>query len=404
MGLPLEGLTVVELSNEGCAWAGKLLAELGADVIVVEPPGGSLQRTWGPWFDDEPGPERSLFWWYYNTSKHSVVLDLDDEADLARLTGLVLAADVFLEGERPGRLAELGIDHDTMCALNPRLVHCSVTPYGRTTPSALVDATDLTVLAGGGPVWMCGYDDHSLPPVRGGGNQAFHTASHWAVQATLVALFDRERTGAGQFVDVSMHASCNVTTEIGSYGYLAAGVEVWRQTGRHASNVASLPTQLLCADGRYVNTGILPRSPNDFALMVGWLDELGLHDEFPLTFLLEMGASQEVIDWAQMDRDPMLAEMLGAAREVTAFLAERLSAYDFFVGWQTRGLAGGIVYSPDEALADPHVVERGFPVTVEHPELGRSFTYPGVPYRFVDTPLSIRHRAPLIGEHQHRVG
>jgi crotonobetainyl-CoA:carnitine CoA-transferase CaiB-like acyl-CoA transferase len=105
-----------------------------------------------------------------------------------------------------------------------------------------------------------------------------------------------------------------------------------------------------------------------------------------------------------MDRDPMLAEMLGAAREVTAFLAERLSAYDFFVGWQTRGLAGGIVYSPDEALADPHVVERGFPTMVEHPELGRSFTYPGVPYRFVDSPLSIRHRAPLLGEHQHRVG
>jgi crotonobetainyl-CoA:carnitine CoA-transferase CaiB-like acyl-CoA transferase len=399
----LDGLKVVELSHEACAWAGKLLAELGADVVVVEPPGGSAQRTYGPWLDDSPGPERSLWWWHYNTSKRSVVLDLDGDEDRRRFVELVTRSDVLLEGEPPGVLASLGVDYPDLSAANPRLIHASVTPFGRSGPSRDLPATDLTVLAAGGPVWSCGYDDHSLPPVRGGGGQGYHTASHWAVQAVLVAMFERDESGAGQHIDVSMHAAANVTTEAATYAWHAARVEVRRQTGRHAGWGPSLPTQIRCADGRFVNTGLLPRTPKEFGLIVGWLDELGLREEFPLTVLLEMGAERETIEFAKMDSDPMLVEILAASREVTAFLCERLSAYEFFHGWQSRGLAGGIVYSPDEALDDPHVVARGFPVEVEHPELRRSFTYPGAPYRMSATPWQLRHRAPLLGEHQELV-
>jgi benzylsuccinate CoA-transferase BbsE subunit len=113
-----------------------------------------------------------------------------------------------------------------------------------------------------------------------------------------------------------------------------------------------------------------------------------------------MGAEMERIDLSQIEKDPMLAEILGAAREVAAFLCQRLDAYDIFFGWQSRGMAAGVIYSPDEALADPHVVARGFPVEIEHDELGRSFTYPGVPYKFNGTPCSVAGRAPLLGEHQ----
>jgi crotonobetainyl-CoA:carnitine CoA-transferase CaiB-like acyl-CoA transferase len=399
MAGPLSGLSVVELTNESCAWAAKLLADLGADTIVVEPPGGSAQRCYGPWLDDEPGPERSLWWWHYNTNKRSIVLDLDDEADRQRFVDLVAEADILLEGERPGRLASLGIDHDDLLARHPGLVHASITPYGRDAPSRDLPATDLTVLAGG-PVWSCGYDDHTLPPVRGGGNQGLHLSSHWAVQAVLVALFHREATGDGQFIDVSMHAAANVTTEMSSYAYLGTGAEVQRQTGRHAWWAPSVATQVECADGRYLNSGTLPRTPGEFARMLDWLGELGLRDEFPLTALLEMGAERESLDMAQIENDPLLAEILGSARELVAFLCERLDAYDVFRGWQDRGLAAGIIYSPDEALADPHVIARGFPTEVEHPELGRSFTYPGAPYRFTATPWEIRRRAPLLGEDQ----
>src|SRR3954447_12189733 len=105
MAGPLEGLRVIELSHEACAWAGKLLADLGADAIVVEPPGGSRQRQTGPWLEDEPGTERSLWWWLYNTNKQSVVLDLDDAGGRERFVELIGDADILLDGEPPGRLA-----------------------------------------------------------------------------------------------------------------------------------------------------------------------------------------------------------------------------------------------------------------------------------------------------------
>src|SRR5262249_14516584 len=164
-------------TSDPTAWAAKLFADLGADVVVVEPPGGSPQRGYGPWLDDAPGPERSLWWWHYNTGKRSVVLDPAEEGDRARLVELVAPADILLEGEPVGRLEQVGIDDDHLHAANPLLIHASITPYGRRTPSRHLPATDLTALAAGGPVWSCGYDDHSLPPVRGGGDQGFHLAS-----------------------------------------------------------------------------------------------------------------------------------------------------------------------------------------------------------------------------------
>ena len=134
-------------------------------------------------------------------------------------------------------------------AANERLIWVSVTPFGSEGTRAHEPATDLTLLAGGGPAWSCGYDDHTLPPVRGGGNQAFHIGSTWAVMGALTAVLARDVTGRGQHVDVSMHAACNVTTEMGTYGYLAGHETVLRQTGRHAMPTISMPTQMRCADG-----------------------------------------------------------------------------------------------------------------------------------------------------------
>ncbi|MFM7536576.1 MAG: CaiB/BaiF CoA transferase family protein [Acidimicrobiales bacterium] len=391
---PLAGTRVVEIAHERVAWAGKLLAELGADVVVVEPPGGSVQRTYGPFVDDVPDPERSLWWWHYHTSKQGVVLDRTTAEGRAGLDRLVATADVVLEGEVPGTFAIAG--HD-------RLVHCSVTPFGSHDPRSAEPSVDLTILAAG-PVWMCGYDDHSLPPVRGGGNQGFHTASHFAVMGVLTALLAREVTGAGQHVDVSAFAAANVTTEVGTYGWLIAGMEVFRQTGRHAGASLSMPTQLRCADGRYVNSGLVPRSGKDFSLMLQWLDSTGFGEEFPLRFLMELGTEKGIIKGADFLEDPMLQEIVASARELQAFLAGRLTAYEFFRTAQQHGVTAGVIYSPEEVLEDPHFVARGWPVPVEHEELGRTVTYPGQPYRFTATPWELRSRAPRIGEHQHLVG
>jgi crotonobetainyl-CoA:carnitine CoA-transferase CaiB-like acyl-CoA transferase len=215
-----------------------------------------------------------------------------------------------------------------------------------------------------------------------------------------VALLHRQETGKGQYIDVSMHAASNVTTEFATYGYLAAGAEVQRQTGRHALPSLSMPTQARCRDGRYVNTGVPPRAPGEFVKVLALLDRLGLRDEFAQSPVLELGAERERLNLADIEVDPMVAEIFGAGREVMWFLAEHLDAYEFFVETQGIGLATGVIYTPGEAIADPHFVERGFPVQIEHPELDRTFVYPGAPYRFTGTPWSAR-RAPLLGEHQH---
>jgi len=396
----LTGIRVIELANERIAFAGKLLADMGADVILVEPPGGDPARDYPPFLDDEPGPERSLWWWHYHTSKRGVVLDLDSEDGRARFTALVASADIVLESEPTGRLASLGLDYDDLRGVREDLIFVSVTPFGRGSPNAAVPVTDLTILAGAGPAWSCGYDDHALPPVRGGGNQGFHTGCHFAVMSALTALFHRLTSGEGQFIDVSLHAASNVTTEAGSYSWLVAKQTVQRQTGRHAAAVQTQGTQMLCADGRWVNTGVPPRSPAEFGFILGWLRDLGLEEQFPDAVLLEIGAGMtKPITYDLIGVDAEATAIFIAGREALALVAASVSAYDFFVGFQRRGIAVGVIYSPEEAFEDEHVRARGFQTEVVHEDLGRTFRYPGAPYQLPASPWRISRRAPKLGEH-----
>ncbi len=399
----LHGLRAIEISGEPIAFAGKLLADMGAEVIAVEPPGGDPMRGYPPFLGDQPGPERSLYWWHYATSKLGVVLDLEAEAGRAAFCRLAASADFLLEGEPPGRLARLGLDYADLCRANPRLIHVSLTPFGRSAPRAHEQATDLTILAGAGPAWSCGYDDHSLPPVRGGGNQGYQTGCHFAVMSALVAWLARERSGRGQLVDVNLHAASNVTTEAASYDWLVARRTVQRQTGRHAAHQPTMETQERCADGRYANTGVPPRTPEQFGAVHAWLAELGLADEFPEAFLLELGRQRERIDLSRILEDEELRAIFGAGRAALSFIARRLSAYDFFVGAQRRNIPVGAIYAPEDVIEDPHFRARGFPTAVEHPELGRSFVYPGAPYHLPASPWRIARRAPQLGEHNAQV-
>ena len=401
----LEGLCVIELAHERCAFAGKLLADMGARVIVVEPPGGAPQRTHAPFLDDEPGPERSLAWWHYNTSKLGVTLDLASDEGRSLFCALVaeVEADVVLEAEDPGVLASRRLDYPDLRSLSEGLIMVSLTPFGRNGPRRDEQATDLTVLAGGGPVWNCGYDDHVLPPVRGGGNQGYHTGCHFGVMSLLVALLARDETGVGQQIDVNLHAAANVTTEAGSYDWLVAQSTVQRQTGRHAAPNPSMPSQIRCADGRYVNTGVPPMKPREFELLYEWVAELDLQGEFPEHVFLELGMKRERIDLSKIREDEELQAIFGAGREAVNMIASKLSAYDYFIGAQQRGLPVGVIYSPEEVMEDPHFRERGFAVEVEHEDLGRTFIYPGAPYVFHGSPWRIRRRAPRLGEHDDEI-
>ena len=395
----LEGIRVIEIASERGVLAGKLFADMGADVVTVEPPRGSRMRSYAPFVDDEPDPEKSLYWWFYNTSKRGVTLDIDNPRGRELFLQLVATADVVLECEDPGRMAELKLDYPDLVKVKPDLIVVSLTPFGRETAKPDAQVTDLTVLAGGGPVWSCGYDDHSIPPVRGDGNQGYNTGSHYAVLSLLTALLYRGESGEGQHIDVSMHAAANTTTEMSSYMWLVAQDEVQRQTGRHAMPMMTMATQSQCSDGRHVTTGIPPRWPHEFAKLHDWLDRLGLLDQLPEAVFLEQAAKKEFIDMSLIGQDDEVTAIMGAGREALVLISQKVSSYEFFIGAQECGLAVGVIYSPEEVMQDRHFIERGFPVEVEHPKLGRTITYPGAPYKFGGSPWRISRPAPALGEH-----
>ncbi len=400
----LAGLRVVELASERIAFAGKLMGDMGADVILVEPPQGEPSRSYPPFLEDQDGPNRSLYFWHYNTSKRSVVLDLDAQPDQAKFKALIASTDVLIESEPTQRLKSLGLDYEDLRAIKPDLIHAAMTPYGRKEPLSDLPVTDLTLMAAGGPPWSCGYDDHSLPPVRGWGNQGYHTGCHFTYLSVLTALLHQGMSGDGQFIDVSMTAALNVTTEAASYAWLVAGATVQRQTGRHASVKPSGETQMQCADGRYVNTGVPPRFPAEFSKLLTWLRTLDLEAELPEAVFLEMGATWEgPFDLSLIGTDDTITAIFGAGREALKLIATKVSAHEFFIGCQNAGLAVGAINSPEEAFEDEHFKARGFHVPVEHEDLGQTFTYPGAPYLLPNSPWAITRRAPHLGEHTDEV-
>lgn len=401
---PLHSLRVVELASEHAALAGKMLGDMGAEVIVVEPPGGHRSRQYPPFAFDVAAPDHGLWWWYYNTSKRSVVLDIGAPADAEVLHRLVRSADIFLEGEPPGWLAARGFDHRRMRADAPQLIWLSITPFGSDNPRSGELATDLTIAASAGPAWSAGYHEESVGPVRPGGNQAYHTAAVWATMGALTAVLHRHLGGSGQHVDVSMHAAANVTTEAATYEWLVAGRTVQRQTGRHAAVDRTAVVNVVAADGIEVTTGVPPRSPAEFAVVARWVEELGLRDVVDDYIFLELGAARdEPLPIWEVGRDPEVTAMFAAGRDALVAIARRLPAKQFFVLAQRKGLPVGAILAPEEVAVDEHFAARGFPTPVEHPELGRTFVYPGAPFRMSRTPWRVR-RAPLLDEHSDIVG
>jgi crotonobetainyl-CoA:carnitine CoA-transferase CaiB-like acyl-CoA transferase len=393
----LAGLRVVELVDERTLDAGRMLAELGADVVVVEPPGGSPLRDLPPFGGDEPSRERSLRWWAGAVGTRSIALDLENADERETFTRLVDRADVVLEG-RGHALDALGAGWDALGVARPELVWVSITPYGRESARADEPTADLTLLAGGGVVWNCGYDDHGIPPMRGHGDQAYNIGSWYATIGALTALAHRDRTGRGQLVDVNLNAACNVTCEQVTYNWLVAGIVMTRQTGRHAAPAPTAPVQVRCADGRYACTGVLPTQPRQFAALHAWLAELSLLGRLPEAVFLELGAARGTrVDIADIGNDPEGASILAAARDAISLIASELSAYDFSVASQEHGFPAGAVVSPDEAFEDPHFVARGVQVDVDHD--GTPYRYPG-PGLPVAQGLAIHlPRAPRVDEH-----
>src|SRR5262245_714465 len=204
---------VLDLSTERGLLCGQILGDLGADVLKIEPPGGSPARRCGPFFQDQPHANHSLYWWAYNRNKRSITLNIDTSEGQAILRRLVESAHFFIESDTPGSLAKCGLSYDTLAALNPALVYVSITPFGQDGPKASYADSDLIILAAGGPLVLSGDDDR--PPVRVSVPQAYLHASAEAAVAALIAHHERQHSGRGQHVDVSAQQAVAQATQSG---------------------------------------------------------------------------------------------------------------------------------------------------------------------------------------------
>ena len=199
---------VLDLSDERGLLCGHILAGLGADVILVEPPGGSPARRVPPLLDDAPEGERSLYWAAYARDRRSIELDLESPEGQSELRRLVASADILIESAEPGTMAARGLAAADLAEVNPALVYVSITPFGQDGPKANYLATDLVVAAASGTLHIAGYPD--APPVRVSAPQAYLHGGAEAAGAALVALAERIRSGRGQHVDVSIQQAMNL--------------------------------------------------------------------------------------------------------------------------------------------------------------------------------------------------
>lgn len=389
----LGGLRVLELSDELGEFCGRLLAGLGADVLKVEPPEGEITRTYGPFLDDQAGPDRSLYFWHYNLGKRSTCLDLATEEGRAAARVLAGQADVLLTSRPHEQMLAWGLDRDSLMQLNPGLVYARISPFGETGPWQSFQGSDLVHLALGGVAMNCGYDPdpfghYDTPPVAPQMWMSYQITGEMTAFAILAALSYRRETGAGQYVSSSVHDAVSKNTENDLPNWIYLGKEHVRQTCRHSNPTLTPPVICASKDGRWhlpYRTYMTSAMKNDVPNAARLLNEYGMADDLA----------------DPRYNDPEYVKQAEVAAHVSHVIGDFFSRIRADVPVWTRAQELGLPWSPirqpEENAADSHWAKRGTFVDVEHPELGRSFTDVG--QKWVSTvPWRQGMRAPLLGE------
>lgn len=370
---------------------GKLMADMGALVIKIEPPGGDPARHIGPFVDNIPDPNRSLHFWANNTSKKSITLDIHSRTGQTIFLSLVGRADIILESFDPGYLQSLGLGYHTLKNINRPLIMTSLTGFGQTGPYRDYKTTDLVALAMGGIMHSCGYNDvDDSPPIAPSGGHGYYIGAHYGLIGTLAALLYRDYTGEGQYVDASIHEACSCITEAAVPHYFYTRNIVQRQTARHHSPYFTPKTLCATKDEGYVTIFALFTNFNSWLTLVKWMEEAGMAEDLTATKYQDM-ARQNPRGGADVEH---------AYAVVRRFIAAH-TAEEIYRGAQARRFPWGIIRCPEDTLEDPHFrYDRKFFANIYHPEIasGIQYTYPGRPYVFSQTPWHAT-RAPMIGEH-----
>ena len=391
----LGGLRTLEIGDQLGDYAALLLSGLGAEVIKIEPRGGAASRRVGPFAGGTPDPEQSLFFWRYNLNKQSVTLDVDHLDAQPALCALAAHADlVLLSGEfeivarRLPLWRKLALD-------NPRLIVCTITPFGLDGPWRALKATDLVQMALGGIMAVCGYDPdreglYDTPPIAPAMWHSYHLGGEYAAIAIMAALNFRELSGEGQFIDVSIHEAVNTCTEVAIPTYAYTGEIVKRQTARHAATVITHARLSESADHVLMLANLSPferelRALGDLADQVGIQHVLGTPE------------------FKQLEKDDRVAAAI-YRNDLLMEVVASLPAEEIFHRAQAQGLAWSPIRRPEDNLGDPHFAARGTFATISHPELGRDLRYPGTVASDGQAPhFCFDRRAPRLGEHTDEV-
>jgi len=370
-----EGIGVIEYGGFICApYCSKMLADLGADVVKIEPPGGDIARRRGPYLDDIPGPERSGFFLYLNTNKRGVTLDIEKATGKEIFKKLIKDADILIEDTAPGKLDALGLGYADLESINPRLVMTSITPFGQTGPYRGYKGSDLIA-------WQMGGEGYLTPRHVGNPDQEPLRAMQMgsfiigttAALGTLNALQVQQRDGVGQQVDVShLESIIPLTGECAPY---------WAYEHRSASRIYRAefaPEHFVrCKDGWIVLHGMEEHHWRGFVEMMG-----------------NPGWAEAEVFKDTWSRGTYWDSLLPLIEEWTT----QYTKAEVFEMTKTRSIPVGPARSMSEVMDTEQFKVRDFFAEIEHPETGR-ITYPGAPFKFSRTPWAIRSPAPLLGQH-----
>ena len=393
----LNGLRVIEIADERAEYAGLLLAGLGCEIIKIEPPEGSATRRIGPFLEDRPGPERSLYFWNYNRAKKSVVLDLREQPGQDSLLRLLEGADVLLDSSCGALNQALGLDRASLNARFPRLVTARVTPFGDDGPWADFKGSDLIHLALGGVMMNCGYDpdpnlEYDTPPIAPQIWHAYHIAGEQLAVGVAAAMVNRHRTGFGQDVSVAVHEAVSKNPELDIMHWVMRRVPLWRLTNRHAVETPNhSPSILHTKDGRwFISHGMGAR---DLKNLVPLLTKYGMQADLqppPPDADLKARAVP-----GSTAGDEARAHMLDVVQRFVRAWTYRDMPW---LEAQEAGLLWAPIRKPHENALDKHWLTRRSFADVYHPEHGRSFRYPTSKWLATRTSWQVGRRAPLLGE------
>jgi crotonobetainyl-CoA:carnitine CoA-transferase CaiB-like acyl-CoA transferase len=389
MNSMLESFRVLDLTDQKGSLCGRILADLGADVIKIEKPGGDKSRNLGPFYHHKAEPNASLHWFAFELNKRGITLDIEKKDGQTLFFQMISKADFVIESFPVGYMDDLGLGYASLSKINPRLIMTSISPFGQIGPYKNFKASDIVVMAMGGFMYITGNPEG--PPLRVSIPQAFLMASAQAAAANMVAHYYRQTSGIGQYIDVSAQ-QCVIAELSNAIPLWELNQTIMKRAGSYlAGRWGDIKQRLLwpCKDGFvifYVIGGKAGARTN--RSLFKWMDEENASPEYFRDFV-----------WEELDMAQQTQEMQLLIEEPIGKFFLNHFKEELFVEGQRRDVIIGVVSSPQDLLNDPQLAARNFWLDIEHKELGDTIQYPGPFIKASETPVKIRRRAPLIGEH-----